>query len=196
MSHAAFVQDDFKVTSKLTLNLGFRYDFGRPREEARGRLRGFDPAVPNPAAGGRLSHRGGAIGQGGLQAENFGLVEPDRTNFGPRFGFAYLINEKTVVRGGYGIYYAPIIYNDFGNAGARLQPWCSQYQWRARCRHHARKLSEYPSSRSEFPSRRRSQSYRSRLLYQGLQNWSHARNTRSIFSASFLELRYSSWVRR
>lgn len=118
MSYAAFFQDDFKVTSRLTLNLGLRYDFGRPREEARGRLRGFDPGVPNPAAGGRLGAIVGATGQGGLAAENFGLVDPDRTNFGPRFGFAYSIDEKTVVRGGYGIYYAPIIYNDFGNAGA------------------------------------------------------------------------------
>ncbi|HEY2971240.1 MAG TPA: TonB-dependent receptor [Pyrinomonadaceae bacterium] len=117
LSYAAFYQDDFKVTSKLTLNLGLRYDFGRPREEARGRFRGFDPNVPNPAAGGRLGAFVSA-GPGPLQAENFGLVNPDRTNFGPRFGFAYSVNERTVIRGGYGIYYAPIIYNDFGNAGA------------------------------------------------------------------------------
>jgi hypothetical protein len=118
-STAYFFQDDFKVTQKLTLNLGLRYDYGRPREEARGRYRGFDPTVPNPAAGGRL----GAIvsadtSQGGIQAENFGLVNPDKTNFGPRVGFAYALNDRTVVRGGYGIYYAPVIYNDFGNAGA------------------------------------------------------------------------------
>jgi hypothetical protein len=118
LSYAGFYQDDFKVTSRLTLNLGMRYDFGRPREEARGRFRGFDPDVANPAAGGRLGAIIGATGQGGLQAKNFGLVNPDRTNFGPRFGFAYSLNEKTVIRGGYGIYYAPIIYNDFGNAGA------------------------------------------------------------------------------
>jgi hypothetical protein len=118
-STAYFFQDDFKVTPRLTLNLGLRYDYGRPREEARGLYRGFDPTVPNPAAGGRL----GAIvsadaSRGGIQAEHFGLVEPDRTNFGPRAGFAYLLNDQTVVRGGYGIYYAPVIYNDFGNAGA------------------------------------------------------------------------------
>ncbi|MBV8857514.1 MAG: TonB-dependent receptor [Acidobacteria bacterium] len=118
-STAYFFQDDWKVTQKLTLNLGLRYDYGRPREEARGLYRGFDPDVPNPAAGGRL----GAIvsadtSRGGIKAKNFGLVEPDRTNFGPRAGFAYALNDKTVVRGGYGIYYAPIIYNDFGNAGA------------------------------------------------------------------------------
>ena len=118
-STAYFFQDDFKVTPNLTLNLGLRYDYGRPREEARGRYRGFDPDVPNPAAGGRL----GAVvsadtSLGGIQAENFGLVEPDKNNWGPRVGFAYALNDKTVVRGGYGIYYAPIIYNDFGNAGA------------------------------------------------------------------------------
>jgi hypothetical protein len=117
-SQALFFQDDFKVTPRLTLNLGLRYDYGRPREEASGRYRGFDPTVPNPAAGGRL----GAIvsastANGGIPAEFPGLIEPDKTNFGPRFGFAYSINDRTVVRGGYGIYYAPIIYNDFGNAG-------------------------------------------------------------------------------
>lgn len=116
-SNAFFVQDDIKVTPRLTVNLGVRYDYGRPREEARGFLRGFDPDTPNPAAGGRLGAVVGAIGQGGLQAEHFGLVKPDRTNIGPRVGFAYSINDRTVVRGGYGIYYAPVVYNDFGNTG-------------------------------------------------------------------------------
>ncbi len=117
-SQAFFFQDDFKVTPRLTLNLGLRYDYGRPREESRGRYRAFDPDVPNPAAGGRL----GAIvsadaSNGGIQAEFPGFIEPDKSNFGPRFGFAYSINDRTVVRGGYGLYYAPIIYNDFGNSG-------------------------------------------------------------------------------
>ncbi|HEX5890433.1 MAG TPA: TonB-dependent receptor [Pyrinomonadaceae bacterium] len=116
-SNAFFVQDDIKVTPKLTVNVGIRYDYGRPREEARGFLRGFDPDTPNPAAGGRRGAIIGANGQGGLLAENFGLVNPDRTNWGPRFGFAYTLNDKTVVRGGYGIYYAPVVYNDFGNTG-------------------------------------------------------------------------------
>ena len=73
-------------------------------------------AQPGGGGAARRLHR--RAGQGGLQAEHFGLIEPDRTNFGPRVGFAYSVNDKTVVRGGYGIYYAPVIYNDFGNSGA------------------------------------------------------------------------------
>ena len=116
-SQSYFFQDDFKITPRLTLNLGLRYDYGRPREEARGFYRGFDPDTPNPDAGGRLGAIVGAAGQGGLQSEYFGLVKPNKSDFGPRLGFAYSVNDKTVVRGGYGIYYAPVLYNDFGNTG-------------------------------------------------------------------------------
>jgi len=83
LSYAAFYQDDFKVTSKLTVNLGFPLRFRRPREERAASSVDSDPSVPNPAAGGRLGAFVSA-GQGPLQAENFGLVNPDRTNFGPR----------------------------------------------------------------------------------------------------------------
>jgi hypothetical protein len=114
---AGFVQDDIKVTSKLTLNVGVRYDYDRPRDERHDRYRGFYPDVANPAAGGRLGAIVGAVGQGGLQAVNRGLINPDLTDVGPRFGFAYALNNKTVVRGGYGIYYAPLFYNANGQDG-------------------------------------------------------------------------------
>lgn len=114
---AGFVQDDVKVTPKLTLNLGVRYDYDRPRDERRNRYRGFYTDVPNPAAGGRLGAIVGAAGQGGLPAINRGLVKPDRSDIGPRFGFAYAFNSKTVVRGGYGLYYAPLFYNANGQDG-------------------------------------------------------------------------------
>ncbi len=114
---AGFIQDDFKMTSKLTLNLGVRYDFNRPRTERHDRYRGFDPNAPNQVAAGRLGAIVGAAGQGGLAAINEGLVNPDRTDLGPRIGFAYLINDKTVIRGGYGIFYAPLFYNANGNDG-------------------------------------------------------------------------------
>jgi len=116
MSHAYFFQDDFKMTPRLTLNVGIRYDIPGLRYESRDRFRGFDPDVPNPAAGGRLGAIVGAGGQGGLDAEHRTLVRPDYSNIGPRLGFAYGLDDQTVIRGGIGLYYAPISYG-FGGSG-------------------------------------------------------------------------------
>ncbi|HYG08967.1 MAG TPA: hypothetical protein VD835_03230, partial [Pyrinomonadaceae bacterium] len=114
-SHSYFIQDDIKVRPNLTINVGLRYDLPGLRSEARDRFRNFDPNVPNPAAGGRRGALVGAAGQGGLQAEFETLAKPDRTNWGPRFGFAYSFNNQTVVRGGAGLYYAPILYGFEGS---------------------------------------------------------------------------------
>lgn len=115
-SHSYFFQDDIKVTQRLTINAGIRYDLPGLRYESRNRFRGFDPTVPNPAAGGRL----GAIvdaagGLNALQSEHRTLASPDYSNIGPRLGFAYGLSERTVVRGGIGLYYAPILYGFSGN---------------------------------------------------------------------------------
>ena len=110
-SQAYFFQDDIKVTPKLTLNLGVRYDLPGLRTEEQNRFRTFDPMVPNPEAGGRLgalTTAGGA--DGGIPARYETLAEPDRSNIAPRLGFAYALNNKTVVRGGIGLYYAPVLY--------------------------------------------------------------------------------------
>ncbi|HEX5705899.1 MAG TPA: TonB-dependent receptor [Pyrinomonadaceae bacterium] len=106
---AVFFTDDIKLTPRLTINVGARYEISYPRTESKGRLRGFDPDAINPATGTRGALVG-AAGQGGVQAEHEGLARPDYSNFGPRLGFAYAFNDKTVVRGGAGIYYAPILY--------------------------------------------------------------------------------------
>jgi len=92
--YSFFVQDDYKVNPKLTLNLGLRYDFATPALEGRNRMANF-----NPAGAGSL-----VFGQDGSIA-NRALVNPDRNNFAPRVGLAYQINEKTVLRSGYGIFY-------------------------------------------------------------------------------------------
>lgn len=78
-----FIQDDWRVTPKFTLNLGLRYDL---QELA-------DPTVNNPSA---------ALAANGL---NTTTPVRDRNNFGPRFGFSYAFDEKTVLRGGYGIFF-------------------------------------------------------------------------------------------
>ena len=103
--YSFFAQDDFKVRPKLTLNYGLRYEIPIPRQEVVDRMSSFDPALPNPAAGGRL----GALifagsGPGGSGRRSF--ADTDYMQFGPRVGFAYSFDSKTVLRGGYGIYYS------------------------------------------------------------------------------------------
>jgi hypothetical protein len=112
---STFIQDDWKVTRKLTLNLGLRHDLFFPRIEAHDNFASFDPSVANPGAGGRL----GAVvflGEGpGRDNSRRSFAETYYRNFGPRFGFAYELTAKTVLRGGYGIFYGA------GNATAGLR---------------------------------------------------------------------------
>lgn len=118
-----FVQDDWKVTQKLTLNLGLRYELDLPPYDTRGRIATFDPALYKPRP---LAVGGVPIGPpiaGYVQAGNAvaGVDSPDipnvdrrvvnsidPNNFAPRIGFAYspLNSGRLVVRGGYGIFYS------------------------------------------------------------------------------------------
>ena len=92
-AYSFYLQDDFRASERLTLNLGLRYDFVTPQMDAENRLANFDPAT------GQLYYAtDGSI-------EDRALVKPDRDNFGPRLGIVYKANTATVVRGGYGIYY-------------------------------------------------------------------------------------------
>jgi len=98
--HFAYVQDDFRVNQKLTLNLGLRYEFATPQWEERNRLANFDPATAT-----LIQAKDGSI-------YDRALVNPDRNNWAPRIGFAYNVADKTVARGGYGISY--IHFNRLG----------------------------------------------------------------------------------
>ena len=88
-----YVQDDFKVNHRLTLNLGMRYEYATPQYDADNKMSNFDPSSNSLvyAKSGSIADRA--------------LVNPDRNNFGPRAGLAYTINPKTVIRSGYGISY-------------------------------------------------------------------------------------------
>lgn len=102
--HAAFFQDTWKVNSRLTLNLGLRYDVPIGWHDKNGDFSSMNPRVPNPAAGGLP----GAYVFYGKGAGRSGEKRPyptDFTELGPRLGFAYRLFNKTVLRGGYGIYY-------------------------------------------------------------------------------------------
>ncbi|HWT02745.1 MAG TPA: TonB-dependent receptor [Pyrinomonadaceae bacterium] len=105
--YSAFIQDDFKVGGRLTLNLGLRYDvFTFPRD-ARGRLVNFLPEQYSAGAppNGFVQAGNGALA--GVPAVADTLVETDKNNFAPRVGFAYRLTDSgsLVARGGYGIYY-------------------------------------------------------------------------------------------
>ncbi len=92
-AYSFFLQDDFRASDRVTLNVGLRYDFVTPQMDAENRLANFDPAT------GQLFY----ASDGGI--EDRALVKPDRNNFGPRLGIVYKANATTVIRGGYGIYY-------------------------------------------------------------------------------------------
>lgn len=105
--HAIFVQDDWKATRRLTLNLGLRWEVEAPPTDRYNVLTNFDPSIASPLRVPGLNLRGGLTfpGVNGLSRS---LTETNYKNFGPRFGFAYQLKPKTVVRGGYGIMYIPV----------------------------------------------------------------------------------------
>jgi carboxypeptidase family protein len=101
-----FVQDDFRATRKLTLNLGLRYDLFTWPSEAHNHMSNFNPTT------GELVEAGAAPGY------NASLIDTPKHNFGPRIGFAYDLfgTGKTVIRGGYGLFY----YLDRGGVANEL----------------------------------------------------------------------------
>jgi hypothetical protein len=129
--HGVFVQDDWKVSGRLTLNLGVRYEYEGATTEADNRnVRGFDPAAsPGIAAAARAAYAASPIPElpvsafnvrGGLQFagdSQRGFWSPDKNNIEPRVGFAFQVNDATVVRGGVGVYTVPFIISGIFQPG-------------------------------------------------------------------------------
>ncbi len=103
-SYGFYVQDDWKVSDAFTVNLGVRYDFMTPATEANNRMANFDPAT-----GTLVFAKDGSL-------EDRALVKPDRNNFSPRIGAIYKLNNRTIIRGGFGIF-----YNQFDRIGSEDQ---------------------------------------------------------------------------
>lgn len=107
-------QDSYKFSSRLTLNYGIRYDLDLPATEAFNRFSAVDPTLPNPGAGnivGAYTYFGTGTGRNGRKRPQ----DTYHKAFGPRVGFAYSINSKTVMRGGYGIFYEPLKEGSFAD---------------------------------------------------------------------------------
>jgi len=90
--YSGFGQDDWKITPRLTANLGLRYDYATWPMEGRDRMTNLDPTT-----GLKFTPANSPFGRG--------LVKPDKNNFAPRIGLAYQLNQKTVVRAGYGRFF-------------------------------------------------------------------------------------------
>ncbi len=98
--HGFYVQDDWKVTPRFTLNLGLRYELLLPWIDTRDRMGTFD--IDTDPDNPRLIYAGSE----GSDYFNRAMYALDKNNFMPRFGFAYKLTPKTVVRAGYGIFYS------------------------------------------------------------------------------------------
>jgi len=114
-TYAWYAQDDFKVSSRLSLNLGLRWNIWGPFSEVANRMSFFNPTLANPVAGGIP----GALQFAGSGPDSCNCatpVERHNINPGPRIGLAYRLDDKTVIRAGYSIFYAHA-----GGVGGRTQ---------------------------------------------------------------------------
>lgn len=132
---ALFVQDDWRITHTLTLNLGLRFDHETPYSEKYGRtVNGFDMTSPNPLAAAAqaayATHPNALIPAadfkvlGGLtfpSSSGGSAYNVDNRSFSPRFGFAWSparFNSKTVFRGGFAMFVSPIVISNLAITGA------------------------------------------------------------------------------
>jgi len=101
--YGAYIQDDYKVSSKLTINIGLRYDLNIPKEERNHHNSNLNLGIPNSAAGGYP----GAMQFAGINGAPNRFGETRLNAFGPRLGIAYQLTPKTMIRTGGAIYYQP-----------------------------------------------------------------------------------------
>ncbi len=123
--YSGYLQDDFRVTRRFTLNLGLRYEYFTPIKEANDEAATFDFAsqslivpkgqnmqlTPTLAASIPIQSTGSP-----------GLGKPDRNNFAPRIGLAYQLTDKLVLRSGYGIFYGGQENGPFSNPSTGFNP--------------------------------------------------------------------------
>lgn len=112
---AFYAQDDYRVTERLTLNYGVRWEVNLPRTEDNNLMNSFDTRAINP-----VSRTPGVVRFAGRDGEPRTAFDPDWNNFGPRVGFAWRapFAKTTVIRAGGGIFFGEIVSNIIGTAAA------------------------------------------------------------------------------
>ncbi|WP_263383988.1 TonB-dependent receptor [Granulicella arctica] len=113
---AGYAQDDWRVSPKLTLNLGLRYDIDTPRTERFNRTNYFNPSIASPLSSVVPGLQGGLVfvGVNGNSRHQYHI---DANNFAPRVGFAYAAEKTTVIHGGAAIVYGPSAQAAAGTVG-------------------------------------------------------------------------------
>jgi hypothetical protein len=129
MYYGLFFNDDIRL-NRLTINLGLRWEYEQPRTERYNRFGTFDFDAPFPIAVPTLPNLRGTLRLAGQDGEPRGQFNSTWMNFGPRIGMAYRVNNSTVVRSGYAIFFAPRFgttgAQNFGMPGAQIvTPWVS-----------------------------------------------------------------------
>jgi hypothetical protein len=123
--YALYAQNDRRLGSKFTLNLGLRYEYESPRTERFDRTtRGFAYNSPSPLALPGLDLQGGLL-YAGVNGQPRGIYNPDRRNLAPRIGFAYSVNQKMVIRGGASVNYIPVVGSVQPAGYSVTTPWVS-----------------------------------------------------------------------
>jgi hypothetical protein len=112
--YSGYVQDDIRVNNKLTVNVGLRYEYETGVAESNNHfVSGFDRGALSPLAAGVTGIQPhGVIQFAGVNGNPTACCSPSRKKFGPRVGVAYQLNDKTTVRGGWGLFYAPFIFSN------------------------------------------------------------------------------------
>jgi hypothetical protein len=110
-----FVQDDWRITDRLTINAGLRWEAELPRKVVGNKQNSFDPLAINPVSG-----TPGVVTFSGTDGTPERAFATDWNNFGPRLGFAYRVpgTREIVFRGGAGVFYGPTVSNTIGDVAS------------------------------------------------------------------------------
>ena len=199
----AFINDDWKATRKLTLNLGMRWEVNRAPWDKYDKLGSYDTDRLNlviasdrnvPANYDELLDRTG-LGDVVVTADSLGLsrsvIKTDWINFSPRMGFAYRATDKTVIRGGYGLFLAGDILNNLRNNLSNQFPFAILQTFTGQNNNPSRVSFQtpFPTARETFTGSTTANGFTMEPQQAYLQSWNFTVE-RQLFGGTALEMDY------